>query len=110
MRGDSAGLRVLLTGDIEPEAQSAVMAAPGRFDIAKVPHHASRNQHPRFAPWADTSVALITVGADNDYGHPAPETLSAWQATGSRLLRTDIHGGIAIVRTEQGWGTVTQVS
>ena len=103
-----AGLRILLTGDIEPEAQAAVMAAEGGFDIAKVPHHGSRNQHPRFANWAGARVALITVGADNEYGHPAPETLAAWQS--SRVLRTDLHSDIAIVRTDEGWGTVTRVA
>jgi competence protein ComEC len=102
------GLRVLLTGDIEPEAQAAIMAAPGNFDIAKVPHHGSRNQHPRFAAWASASVAFITVGADNDYGHPAAETIAAWSAGGSRILRTDTQLDIAIVRTGQGWGTVTR--
>lgn len=107
---DVAGLRVLLTGDIEPEAQAAVMGARGGFDIAKVPHHGSRNQHPRFAPWAEPTVALITVGAGNEYGHPAPETLAAWQEQGSLILRTDIDGAVAMVRTDQGWGTVTRSS
>ena len=102
------GLRILLTGDVEPEAQSAIMAAPGGFDIAKVPHHGSRNQHPRFAAWARANIALITVGAGNDYGHPAAETIAAWAAQGSRIVRTDIQTDIAIVRMEQGWGTVTR--
>jgi competence protein ComEC len=104
------GLRILLTGDIEPEAQSAIMAAPGNFDIAKVPHHGSRNQHPHFAAWANASVAFITVGADNDYGHPAAETIAAWEARGSQILRTDTQTDVAIVRTEQGWGTVTRAT
>jgi competence protein ComEC len=104
------GLRILLTGDIEPEAQSAIMAAPGDFDIAKVPHHGSRNQHPRFAAWANASVAFITVGADNDYGHPAAETIAAWAAQGSQILRTDTQTDVAIVRTGQGWGTVARTT
>ena len=104
------GLRVLLTGDIEPEAQSAIMSAPGDFDVAKVPHHGSRNQHPRFAAWASASVAFITVGADNDYGHPAAETIAAWEAQGSQILRTDTQTDLAIVRTGQGWGTVTRTT
>lgn len=94
------GLRLLLTGDIEPPAQAAILAEPGGFDIAKVPHHGSRHQHPDFAKWADAQVAIVSVGADNDFAHPAHETLDAWKQTGARIARTDVHGDIAVVIDE----------
>ena len=52
-------------------------------------------------------LAVISVGADNDYGHPAPETVSALEATGEPVLRTDHDGSIAVV--ERG-GTLSAVT
>jgi competence protein ComEC len=51
--------------------------------------------------------AVISVGADNDYGHPAPETVSALASTDARVLRTDRDGSIAVV--EDG-GRLTAVT
>lgn len=92
------GLRVLLTGDIEPPAQAALFAMPGGFDVVKVPHHGSRHQHPRFAGWVDPVVALISAGRDNEFGHPAESTVQAWREIGAVVARTDEHGDIAIAR------------
>ena len=43
---------------------------------------------------------MISVGADNDYGHPAPETVGALASTGERVLRTDRDGSVAIVEDQ----------
>ena len=72
------GVRILLTGDVEPRAQDALARtlAGLRVDVLKVPHHGSRHQD---LPWLTSlgaGVALVSVGADNDYGHPAPATCS----------------------------------
>ena len=91
------GLRILLTGDIEPPAQSAILAESGGFDVVKVPHHGSRHQHPGFPAWANADVAVVSVGADNEFGHPAPETIHSWQESGARVLRTDVNGDIALL-------------
>lgn len=91
------GLRVLLTGDIEPPAQAALLAELGGFDIVKVPHHGSRHQHPDFAPWADADIAVISVGQDNEFAHPAPSAVEAWGASGALVARTDRHRDIAVV-------------
>ncbi|MDA2987727.1 MAG: ComEC/Rec2 family competence protein [Actinomycetota bacterium] len=102
------GLRLLLTGDIEPPAQAAILGGPGDFHVAKIPHHGSPHQHPRFAVWADADIAVVSVGTDNSFGHPNAETLAEWQTTGANVLRTDLHGDIAIVRTKEdqlGWVT-----
>ena len=96
------GLRILLTGDIEPPAQAAVLAEAGDFDVVKVPHHGSRHQHPGFAGWANAEVAVVSVGADNAFGHPAPETIRSWEESGARVLRTDVHGDIALLVDDSG--------
>jgi competence protein ComEC len=102
--------RILLTGDIEPEAQAAVAAdlQGQHFDVVKVPHHGSRYQSALLTSWAPAPVALISVGADNDYGHPAPETLDAWTAVGALVARTDRDGDVAVVSSDIGLGVVTR--
>ena len=94
-----AGVRLLLTGDVEVDAQRALARAwPGlQVDVVKVPHHGSRYQ---FLPWLmglGARVAVVSVGADNDYGHPAPETLAPLDAAGVRVVRTDLDGDVAVI-------------
>ena len=94
-----AGVRLLLTGDVEPEAQAALARAwPGlRADVLKVPHHGSRYQDVDFLTGLGAGLALVSAGEDNDYGHPAPETLAALSAAGAEVLRTDVDGDLAVV-------------
>jgi competence protein ComEC len=93
------GIRLLLSGDMEPEAQEAVHEAfPGlRVDVLKVPHHGSRYQDPEFLTSLGARVALISVGKDNTYGHPAPETLDLLRHSGMLVRRTDESGDLAVV-------------
>ena len=102
------GRRILLTGDIEPPAQSAVAAELRSvlFDVVKVPHHGSRFQSPLLPAWAPASIALVSVGADNDYGHPAAETLEAWSRAGALVARTDLLGDVAVVDAAGRLGVV----
>jgi len=105
-----AGTSVLLTGDIEPEAQRAILGEVPRVDIVKVPHHGSRLQLQEFADAASAPVALISVGEGNDYGHPAQEALDLYGSRGAIVLRTDLLGDVAIVQSERGGdlGVVTR--
>lgn len=93
---ETRGFRILLTGDIEREAQQAIMRAHPEVnaDIVKVPHHGSPNLDPEFADWAGGRVALFSVGRDNDYGHPSTESLLAWES--AQRFRTDQQGSIAL--------------
>ena len=103
------GVRILLAGDVEPEAQRAILAAePGLgADVVKVPHHGSVHQESELLTELGARVALVSAGAGNRYGHPAPETLGLLDQAGSRVLRTDADGSIAVVRVEEGLGVVT---
>ena len=108
---ESEGTTFLLAGDVEAEAQTAMIAAePGlRVDVVKVPHHGSRNQDPRLPEWSGGRIALVSVGLGNTYGHPAPETLDAWHEAGALVGRTDEQGDLAVVRDEAGdLGLVTR--
>lgn len=104
VRASWPGLSVLLTGDVEPPVQQRILdsGADLRADVLKVPHHGSARQEPRFLAATGSRVAVICVGADNDYGHPAPPTLRALATDGMRVLRTDQDGDVAILETAQG--------
>lgn len=103
------GVRLLLTGDVEPPAQAALARAwPGlRVDVLKVPHHGSRHQDLDFLLSLGARVALVSAGADNDYGHPSPETLEPLAATGATVLRTDLDGDLVVTVRDGELGTVT---
>jgi competence protein ComEC len=93
-----AGVRLLLSGDVEPEAQAALARAwPGlQVDVLKVPHHGSRYQDLSFLLGLGARVALVSVGEDNDYGHPSAATLGPLAASGAEVLRTDLDGDVAV--------------
>ena len=67
------------------------------FDVIKVAHHGSRYQSSDFASWANAELAVISVGAGNEYGHPAPGTIALYELTGSAVFRTDRSGDLAII-------------
>ena len=107
MPAASGPIRVLLTGDVEPEAQSVVMAGPPpEAQVVKVPHHGSRYQVPRFAQWSGARIALFSVGRDNDYGHPSESTLHQYRGAGARIGRTDQQGDLAVVPVAGGLALV----
>ena len=52
--------------------------------------------------WVSPAEALVSVGAKNDYGHPAARTVRDVEATGARVFRTDQHGSITLARASDG--------
>ncbi|MEU7482734.1 ComEC/Rec2 family competence protein [Streptomyces sp. NPDC042319] len=95
----TAGLTVLLLGDLEPPAQQALLAAHPDLravDVLKVAHHGSAYQDPALMGALAPRLAVISAGAGNTYGHPAPSTLAALRSQGARVLRTDTDGAIAV--------------
>ena len=93
---------ILLPGDAEKDAEQEIVAeTPGdalRADVLKVGHHGSRNSTtPEFLARVHPSLALISSGADNPYGHPSPELLERLALAGVRILRTDQNGAIHVV-------------
>lgn len=96
------GFSALLAGDIEEEAQRALVTTVPNVHVLKVPHHGSRSQAPGFLAAAHASIALISVGEQNDYGHPSSATLGLLRRLHTQIHRTDQEGDIAIVRTRTG--------
>ena len=106
IRVGGAGGSVLLTGDIEARAESALLAhdAPAlRSDLLIVPHHGSRTSStPGFIAAVRPAVAVYTPGYRNRFGHPRPEGVARYAAAGIRAYRTDYDGALSFAFGEPG--------
>jgi len=83
-------------GDLEPPAQAQILTSVRKVDIYKVFHHGSKYQELKLMQALSAQIAVISVGAKNSYGHPAPETIAALTGIGMQVVRTDQDGAIAI--------------
>lgn len=101
------GFKFLFTGDLEPAGQGALMELLDiDVDVALVPHHGSKFQAKDFAAWTRAEFGIISVG-ENRFGHPAAETLQNWEQQ-AVVLRTDLAGDIAILRSPSGLRAVSR--
>ena len=98
MRVDSDHGSVLLTGDIEARSEAQLLRdAPDALavDVLLVPHHGSRTSStPPFIAAAAPAVAVFTPGYRNRFGHPRPDVVARYEATGAQLRRTDLDGAL----------------
>lgn len=101
--------KVLLPADIE-SSEEKLIENPGKVNVLKVAHHGSKySSSEEFLEKIQPEVAVISVGANNRYGHPAAETLERLKNLvldrGGRpkILRTDLDGEIEIVSDGQSW-------
>ncbi|GAB7047814.1 ComEC/Rec2 family competence protein [Catenuloplanes indicus] len=110
LRATVAGVRILLMGDAENEEQDALLRASAavRTDVLKLAHHGSAFQSPEFLAAVDPAVVLVSVGTDNEYGHPNLPLLARLSRDGARVLRTDEQGDLAAVRTRDGLAVVVR--
>jgi competence protein ComEC len=114
----AGGRTVLLTGDVEKEAQQSLLdlGVPLTADVLKVPHHGSSHQTPEFLAAVHPRITMTSVGAGNPFGHPSPATIGALVRRGARSYRTDRDGDIALIdrdgvlasEARHGGGTVAQ--
>ena len=94
------GVRALITGDIEPGAQSEILDGLSKIDVIKVPHHGSKYQELELFNGA--SVFLVSVG-ENSYGHPDIGLISSLESLGS-VFRSDLDGSIALSWRSDAYG------
>jgi competence protein ComEC len=91
----------LLTGDIEAEAEHLLLASsqPLQADVLKVAHHGSGGSTTQeFLTAVHPAYAILSVGADNRFGHPHPAVLDRLAGLQTlTTLRTDEHGTIEFV-------------
>jgi competence protein ComEC len=98
------GVRILLMGDEERPSQADLRRTTTdlRADVLKVAHHGSSKQDIDLVESLGARLAVISVGVDNDYGHPAPSTLRLLRESGARVRRTDLDGDVAVVVDGRG--------
>ena len=92
----------LLTADIRQEAELELIKqrANLRSTVLKVAHHGSKTStYPQFLAAADPEIAVISVGADNRFGHPSPEVVNRLidRLGEDKVYRTDRDGTIEFI-------------
>ena len=99
LRATTSAGRVLLTGDVELDAQADLLAnrTDLHAEVLKVPHHGSRYNTDEFLAAVRPRVAIVSVGAHNRYGHPSQHVLDALSGAGTKVMRTDLNGDVAVV-------------
>lgn len=87
----------LFTGDAEKKSESAILASGAELsaDVYSIPHHgSSTGMTKKFLEAVGPSWATISVGVNNDYGHPHRETVQKLDDANIPCLRTDLCGNI----------------
>ena len=85
----------LLTGDMERSIEAKLLATGANLhaDVLKVGHHGSRTSSTEaFLNAVSPSVALISAGYENSFGHPHPDVLKRLSERHAAVLRTDLDG------------------
>ena len=102
--------RLLLAGDAGMPTEAHLAGQVGHVTLLKVGHHGSRGAtSDRWLDELRPAEAVISVGAKNRYGHPAPETLARLRAHGVTVLRTDERGTITFTVSSHGTLAITDV-
>jgi competence protein ComEC len=93
------GVAVVLPGDITRAVEPAVAAAFDRapFVILKVPHHGSAgSSSPALIAALHPSIAIVSAGKRNPFGHPAPAVLDRYRAAGAQVFSTAEDGAVVV--------------
>lgn len=86
----------LFTGDIEKEGLRQIIAPSLASEVLKIPHHGSGNCYDKeFYESVAPQAVVISVGANNSFGHPAAKVVEYWQEKKISLYRTDLNGAIS---------------
>lgn len=98
-------LTVVALGDLERDGQAALLSrlrgeGALEVDVVKMAHHGSAVQDEALARLLSPRVTLVSSGAGNTYGHPAPDALALYRAAGSAILRTDVCGTVGVLERE----------
>lgn len=93
----------IFLGDLSASAQAALgrRARLSETAVVKVSHHGSADQDPGFYERLAPSLAVVSSGKDNSYGHPRAETLALLERLGARTIRTD-ESGMTLVSAANG--------
>lgn len=91
---------MLFTGDIEAIVEEELVKRYGcklKSNILKVPHHGSQTSSiQNFIDLVSPEIALIGVGANNNFGHPNNIVIDRLRKQNVKIYRTDLNGEISI--------------
>lgn len=92
------GHEILLTGDIEKEAEAMLLDKLNpNIDLVKIPHHGSNTSSTsEFLGLIRPKNSIISVGRDNQFNHPSGEVINRLSAINSKIYRTDEMGMIKV--------------
>ena len=98
----------MFTGDAEKQEETEIVSNYSsyilRSDVLKVGHHGSKTSSSKaFLESVKPSIAVISCGKDNQYGHPHKTTLNKLSEIGAEIVRTDESGTIIIATDGKGW-------
>ncbi|MCK9356760.1 MAG: ComEC/Rec2 family competence protein [Dehalococcoidia bacterium] len=102
----------LFAADIRAEREVTLLhrGAALQANVLKVPHHGSNTSAcPQFLTAVNPDVAIVSVGAENRYGHPHPSVLEALAASGAAVLTTQDCGTIELVTDGHGLSVRTGI-
>lgn len=92
---------ILITGDRSSVGEELLMRqiAIPKLELLIVGHHGSQySTSERLLKATKPTIAVISVGADNFYGHPSPEAVYRLMEAGCVIYRTDLHGTVIFRR------------
>ena len=96
---ETMGTRILMTGDLPAKSE---MDAPPDCDVLKVAQHGSKYAtSDAFLAKTTPEIAIISVGANNRYGHPTERVLRSLDEIGAKVYRTDESGCITVWLSER---------
>ncbi len=105
------GVRALFVGDAEHAEEERLLALPAgslRADVLKIGHHGSRTSTgPAFLAAVAPSLAVISAGARNRFGHPHASTLGTLDAAALPTARTDRMGALRVQLEPAGFVLTT---
>ena len=110
-RFDYEELSILLTGDMEEDAERDLLASGARLsaDVLKLGHHGSSTSTSNaFLQSVNPSICIAECGEANEYGHPHKEVVNRVSSCGAALYRTDLYGHIVISAKDGAMDISTQ--
>ena len=112
LKVEYGSISLLFTADAEAESEGYMLlssALSPRADILKVGHHGSNSSSSEvFLEAVSPSVAIISAGEGNIYGHPHQEVLKRLQDMEVEVFRTDLHGTIVVTTGGETFSVKTE--
>jgi beta-lactamase superfamily II metal-dependent hydrolase len=99
VRLDYGETSALFAADAEAATERWLLQSGAKLSasVLKVAHHGSHySSGAAFLHAVSPAIAIVSVGASNDYGHPAPDALARLAKRGARVFRTDRDGTITV--------------